>query len=221
MRILLHSATQLEVDQLLPRFENLGKGEYRYNDQEIKLLISGVGMMATAYHMGKILTTGDFDIALSVGICGSFDKSLELGQAVFASSDLAIEEGAENGDQWLSLQDMKLREADDFPYEDGLLRSDLAERFSQELNIPLKQAVSVNRVLGSEGSIKKVQQHFNAEIVSMEGAAFYFACSMKGLPAAQLRTVSNYVENRNRSAWKVEEALANLAETSIKLLKHV
>lgn len=221
MRILLHSATHLEVDQLLTHFESLGKGNYRFNNHRIKLLISGVGMMATAYHMGKILANAEYDIALSLGIGGSFDKRIELAQIVLASSDLAVEEGAEDGDQWLSLEDMKLRDPDDFPYEGGRLKSDLAARFSQEMDIPLKEAVSVNRVLGSEKSIKKLQQHFNPEIVSMEGAAFYFACLMRGLPAAQIRAVSNYVENRDRSAWKVEEAISNLAETSIKLLKHV
>ena len=178
-------------------------------------------MMATAYHLGKILANEDFDMALSVGICGSLDRDIELTQAVLAASDLAIEEGAEDGDKWLSLQDMKLRAADDFPYQDGLLKSDLAERLSNDLEIPLKKAVSVNRVLGNEASIHKVMQHFDAEIVSMEGAAFYYACNMRGLPGAQLRTVSNYVENRDKSAWKIDDALANLASNTLKVLKHV
>ena len=221
MRILLHSATQLEVEPLVSKLEPLGGHAYQFGDHEIKLLISGVGMMATAYQLGKVLAKEDFDMALSIGICGSFDRSVELTQAVLAASDLAVEEGAEDGDQWISLEEMKLREPNEFPYEDGMLNSTLAESFSKEMGIPLKKAVSVNRVLGSEASINKLQQHFDAEIVSMEGAAFYYACLMKGLPAAQIRTVSNYVENRNRSAWKVEEALANLAEITIKLFTHV
>ena len=45
----------------------------------------------------------------------------------------------------------------------------------------------------------------------MEGAAFMYACLMHGVPFAQIRAVSNVVERRNRSSWKVQEAIEALA----------
>jgi len=221
MRILLHSATRLEVEPLLSHFEEVAADEYRFHDHRIKLLISGVGMMATAYHLGKRLAIEEFDLAINAGICGSLEDKTEVGQAVFAATDQAIEEGAEDGEQWLSLEKMKLRASDDFPYEEGRLRSSLAERLAGELDVPLKQAISVNRVLGAASSIVKVKRHSKAEIVSMEGAAFYFSCLMKGLACLQVRAISNRVEERNRAAWRVEMALANLTSTLLKVLKHV
>jgi len=221
MKILLHSASQLEVAPLLEEFKTLEDVSFQYNGHEIHVLVSGVGMMATAYHLGKLLATEDFDLALNLGICGSLDRNIDLGQSLLIASDLAIEEGAEAGEKWLSLEDMGLRKPDEFPYQEGLLLADLAEKLAFELKIPIKRAVSVNRVLGSEASINKLKQHSTADVVSMEGAAFYYACQNRGLPAVQIRTVSNYVEKRDRAAWKVEEAIANLAQTTLNVLNHV
>jgi futalosine hydrolase len=52
----------------------------------------------------------------------------------------------------------------------------------------------------------------------MEGAAFMYACLMQEIPFAQIRAVSNVVERRNRGAWKVQEAIAALAETSFEVV---
>ena len=52
----------------------------------------------------------------------------------------------------------------------------------------------------------------------MEGAAFMYACLVHGLPFAQVRAVSNVVERRNRDAWKLTEAIANLGATALRML---
>ena len=46
----------------------------------------------------------------------------------------------------------------------------------------------------------------------MEGAAFFYVCSMEHIPFIQLRAISNRVELRNRKAWKMDLALANVAQ---------
>ena len=38
----------------------------------------------------------------------------------------------------------------------------------------------------------------------MEGAAFAYACSLSGVPYAQVRAISNLVERRNRKAWRMD-----------------
>jgi len=46
----------------------------------------------------------------------------------------------------------------------------------------------------------------------MEGAAVFYVCSMEHIPFLQLRAISNRVELRNRRAWKMDLALANLSD---------
>ena len=83
------------------------------------------------------------------------------------------------------------------------------------------RAISVNRVLGNEASIEKTLKLVDAQIVSMEGAAAYFVCRSECQACIQIRAISNYVEKRDRSSWKVDEALTNLASETLKILKDV
>jgi futalosine hydrolase len=53
----------------------------------------------------------------------------------------------------------------------------------------------------------------------MEGAAFHYVCLQEGMPFAQVRSISNYVEPRNRSAWKIKEAVIALNEWVVAFLK--
>ena len=71
---------------------------------------------------------------------------------------------------------------------------------------------------GNEASIQKLSNRVCAQIESMEGAAFFYACKQAGLPALQIRAVSNYVEKRNRDAWQIGLAVKNLNTFAVELL---
>src|SRR5690606_23292382 len=45
---------------------------------------------------------------------------------------------------------------------------------------------------------------------SMEGAAVFYACAQEELPCIQVRAISNYVEQRDKSSWKIDLAITNL-----------
>jgi len=54
----------------------------------------------------------------------------------------------------------------------------------------------------------------------MEGAAFMFACLVHGVSFAQVRAVSNIVERRNRSAWKLPEAVEALSASLLAIVDY-
>jgi futalosine hydrolase len=78
---------------------------------------------------------------------------------------------------------------------------------------------TVNTVHGHEPSIEALAERSHADVETMEGAGFFYACFTAGVPCAQVRAVSNYVERRNRAAWKLPEAIAALNDTAIALLE--
>ena len=39
----------------------------------IDLLVTGVGMTATAFQLGRQLLRNDYDLAVNIGVCGAFD----------------------------------------------------------------------------------------------------------------------------------------------------
>jgi futalosine hydrolase len=44
----------------------------------------------------------------------------------------------------------------------------------------------------------------------MEGIAFFHACLHHSLDFLELRSISNYVESRNRAAWNIPLAIQNV-----------
>jgi futalosine hydrolase len=86
-------------------------------------------------------------------------------------------------------------------------------------SLPAVRGITVNTVHGNERTIATVVGRFAPQVESMEGAAFMYACTMCGVPFAQIRGVSNTVERRNRAAWKLAEAIENVARAAVEILE--
>ncbi|WP_442795385.1 futalosine hydrolase [Pelobium manganitolerans] len=210
MEILLLAATYQEIAPFVERFganrhiaDPINIGTHR-----VHLLISGVGMTATAYALGKAFTQNNFDLALNVGIAGSFSRNIKIGQLVEVREDILAELGAEDDEEFISLEQMGL--GDVIFYGTDQLKLDT--------DIRTVTGITVNTVHGNEDSILRISQRLNPTIESMEGAAFFYACQQAKVPALQLRTISNYVEKRNRDNWNLPLAVKNLNDWLIENL---
>ncbi len=223
MKILIVSATSIEVEPLVQqlKFENSinsAMSSYLYHDIEIDILTTGVGMVSTAYWLGKTLSSHNYDIAINVGIAGSFDTSIILGSVVNIVNDRFSELGAESGEYLLSLIDIKLIEKSAFPFINCELINDTVINSEQLNSIPKVKGITVNTIHGNLESIKKVRELFNPVTESMEGAAFLYACLTEKLKCLQLRGISNYVEERDKKSWNIPLAIQNVNEIIINLL---
>jgi futalosine hydrolase len=200
--VLVVAATDAEVAALRPV---LGDG--------VHLIVTGVGMVATAARCARELARRRVDVALNLGLCGSFDPSLGPGDVVHVVRDRIAELGAEDDEAFLTLADIGLTADTVFvnaqPPANAALRG-------------LRQAdgITVNTVHGCGRSIAAVVARFQPQVESMEGAGFMCACLDAGVPFAEVRAVSNVVERRNRSAWRIQEAIAALTDTAVRLLEH-
>ena len=224
MRVLVVAATAAEVDPLvagLSRVAETGPRSTRYigGGREIDVLITGVGMVATSTWCSRTLCAEQFDAALNLGVCGSFRAALEPGSVVNVVTDRLAELGAEDGDAFLTIQQMNLLRDDEFPFTGGRLVNASTPPFGAMNDLPKVEGITVSTVHGNEASIARVTERFNPDVESMEGAAFMYACLVHGVPFAQVRAVSNIVERRNRSAWKLTEAIAALALEARRILQ--
>lgn len=215
MKILIVSATRFEIEPLLLQMEKVRGQNSNFiscslRENEIDFLITGVGMVATAYFTGKIIDE-TYDLAINAGICGSFNRNLEIGDVVNVSDDVFAELGAEDDNKFLSLEEMKLPGISGITNKSGALH-ELIEM------LPKVNGITVNTTHGEEKSIQKVYERFHPYVESMEGAAFMFACEQEKIPYVQLRAVSNYVEKRNRDAWNIPLAIKNLNEKLIEFI---
>jgi len=200
MRVLVVAATEFEVGGLM--------SEVRSQGSDIDFLVTGVGMVATAFALGKHFATNQYDLAINLGISGSFDRHIALGEVVEVIEDSFSELGAENGETFLSI--------DELGFGEGVFQST-----AKPIHLKQVKAITVNTVHGNEPSIQKIIDRLNPQLESMEGAAFFYACKQAGIPCLQIRAVSNYVEKRNRDAWQIGLAIKNLNSFALDLLKQM
>jgi futalosine hydrolase len=73
-------------------------------------------------------------------------------------------------------------------------------------------------VHGNEKTIKIIQEKYNADTENMEGLAFYYVLKLINKPGIEIRSISNYVERRNKDNWNIKDAVANLNNEILKLI---
>jgi futalosine hydrolase len=53
----------------------------------------------------------------------------------------------------------------------------------------------------------------------MEGAALHYVCLMEKIPFLQIRAISNMTGDRDKSRWKLKEALKSLHEELVVMIQ--
>lgn len=222
MRILLVAATAPEVAPVASALsmpsERAVMRSGRYRGRHIDLLVTGVGMVATAAWTARTLAAHHYDFALNLGVCGSFDPAFPPGTVVHVVADRLSELGAEDGDEFLTLRQLPLAAEDELPFVDGQLVNAEPPVNGALQALPSARGITVNTVHGDDRSIARVTSRFAPQVESMEGAAFMYSSLVAGVPFAQVRAVSNVVERRNRAAWKMPEAIDALARIGLAIL---
>jgi futalosine hydrolase len=221
MRILVVAATEAEVLSIKSEVKGKDQDTAITNETEdakifdYEILITGVGMVATAFSLGRHLATNKYDLVVNFGIAGSFDREIALGDVIEITEDTFAELGAEDDNEFLPIDKMGFGTGTFYP---GTKLSDLYNLFNT-FNLKTASAITINTVHGNEASIKKVTERLRPQLESMEGAAFFYACREMKVPCLQIRAVSNYVEKRNRGNWNIGLAIKNLNTFAIEFLK--
>jgi futalosine hydrolase len=119
--------------------------------------------------------------------------------------------------QWKDLFDLKLDSANDAPFEKKSLPNNFLNQYNL-LKLPTKKGVTINTITTEKKIIERYRTKYKAQIESMEGAALHYIGRDLSIPFIQIRAVSNYVGERNKAKWKMQEAIYNLNETVLQYL---
>jgi futalosine hydrolase len=65
-------------------------------------------------------------------------------------------------------------------------------------------------VHGNDKTIKIIEDKYKADTENMEGLAFYYVLKLINKPGIEIRSISNYVEKRNKDNWNIKDAVTNL-----------
>jgi futalosine hydrolase len=222
MNILLVAATPMEIAPTIQWLEQNGElsGErtFQIGGASVELLITGIGLFATGYRLGARLSQNHPNLVVNAGIAGTFDQNLPIGEVVCVVQEQFADLGAETRDgQLLDLFTLGMLDANEAPFERGILNCNILEGFSF---LPKVKGISANTASGSVSTIEKIQKkHPDAQVETMEGAAFFYACLDQKVNFIAIRAISNRVEPRNREAWNLPLSVMNLNEVLIKMIQ--
>lgn len=211
--VFIVAATRFEVQPLLDHYAikvNGEEGLFSNSDKTISALITGVGMVNTAFCIGKYLQQEN-QLVINAGICGAFNRNLKTGQVVSVISDTLSEMGAENDREFIQYADLNLGGTNVYHYNtDDHVNIGHLEKV---------KGITVNRVHGREKTIAKAKELFDPDVESMEGAAFFRSCKDLSKNYIQLRAISNYVEKRDKGKWDIPLAIKNLNNAVIQVIE--
>lgn len=223
MRILIVVSSLREVSKLIEKLNFIHKIEsnynsYSYHNLHIDIIITGYASVFTTHAVTKALTMINYDLALNIGLSGSFDHFLEQGFVVNVIQDQFADIGVVHKSNFYTLAEEELMDDDEFPFVDGKLHSiGNFELERVESLIPVK-GITLNTLHSDPFWISKLRDKFEPEVESMNGAAFFYVCLKEKVPFLQIRSISHFVEIRRIESWNIPSAIDSLTQTTLSIL---
>ena len=184
------------------------------------VLVTGIGLTATTYHLSRQLQLKKYGLVIQAGVAGCFNKKLSLGSVVVVKKDAIADQSVIELKQLKTLFDLKLVPADQFPYTKTWLINPYNDLIKKS-GLKQVKGISVNEITTSKQKIAFYETNFKAVTESMEGAALHYTCLMENIPFLQIRSMSNYIGERNKKNWNMTASIINLNETLIQLVKNL
>ena len=216
MNCLLVAATAAEIVPFLEHYRDSEK--LTYIDFNLEVLISGIGLTASAYTLTKQLNMKKPDLVIQAGVAGCFDKNISLGAVVAVKQETVADQSVVELNSLKTLFDLKLVPHNRHPYKKGwLINPD--KNLLKRTGLKTVKGISVNEITTDKKKIIFYKQEFNPVVESMEGAALHYVCLMENIPFLQIRSVSNYIGERNKKKWNMSDSIQNLNKELIRLFE--
>jgi len=195
--------------------------------REVECLVTGLGPVETAMKLTARLARGVENLqgVLHFGVAGAYLYPDGSGATML---DLCLAEEEILGDLGICYQERiepfvapELGVHDRFDLDRSLLER--AEGILQRKKIAYKTGpfVTVNCVSGTRARGEMLAARFHGLCENMEGAAVARVCAAFALPCLELRCISNFVEDRDTSQWRLKEACRRAGEVAALLVKEL
>jgi futalosine hydrolase len=207
MNLLIVAATEFEIEPFLKEKTNA------------EILITGVGIPATVFHLTQKLSGKKYDLVLQAGLAGTFNDHLSLAEVVIVKEDAFADLGIEENGNFKTLFETGFIKKNDFPFKDEWLVNPLP--LLTENNLFVAKGITVNKIGDDPVQNKIIKRKFLPDVESMEGAAFHYVCLQQKINFLQLRGISNDVGQRDKSKWKLKESVENLNKELFKIMKNL
>lgn len=206
-RILILTAVPAEKEAVLRGLHGLR------THQTIDVMAAGVGPVAAAANTAKLLAARSCKLVISTGIGGGFSPRAEVGTLVVANEIVAADLGVETLEGFSSFDELGFGSTR--IQVDLTLVSRLTAALQEaKLSVVTGPIISVSTATGTAASAAERSRRIpGVAAEGMEGYGVALAAHIYGVPALEIRAISNQVGPRDRNSWRIKEAFEVLEKT--------
>ncbi len=216
--ILLMAATGPEADPIAARMSgvrretHVGKAllEGLLGGQLCRLVVSGIGPVNAAQALTRELEAQRPALVLQFGIAGAYvPAGIGVGAVVCATEEIYGDLGVLTPDGWRSVEETGFPTVPGDPplYNRFALDPGLVARTAEAAAAATGPFLTGSQSTGVQAVGDALHARTGAVCENMEGAAAAHVCALYDVPFLEVRAISNLVEDRDRSRWKMAAAL--------------
>ena len=217
MKIGIIAATYFEIQ---PTINYLNQQPHAYALHEFLIVVTGIGSLLTSYQLTKFVQKHKPDLMIQAGVAGSFTDKFKRGQVVMVKDETLGDLGVHEEETFKDVFDLGLlEESSNCFHNKRLVNTYITEWL--KFGLPVARGLTVNQISSDPQLIERLIVKYGCEIESLEGGAFHYVSLHEQVPFLQIRAISNVVGERNKKNWKLKEAVMNLNEKLIMLIKEL
>jgi futalosine hydrolase len=184
--------------------------EYIRNEgrKDVSILVTGVGLTAATYALTRSVLSERPRFIIQAGIAGCLDETLPLTKVVLVENENIGDLGVKEKGKFHSLFDLNLLRPNDHPWKNGRLANNLSQL--RQTGLTIVDGVTINEISTDRERISFYKNGLGASVESMEGASLHYVALMENIPFLQIRSLSNFAGERDKSKWVMRQAISSL-----------
>jgi futalosine hydrolase len=198
----------------------------RLDGAPVILFPAGMGKTNVASGVAALLEREPVRGVIGFGVAGAYPGSgLEVGDVALATACVYGDEGVDAPGGWISTEGIGIpllhregeRRFNDFPLNPARVERARAALAAAGIRAAAGPFVTVSACSGTALRGEELARRFGALCEGMEGAALAHVCALYGVPCLEVRGVSNHVEDRDLTRWRLRDA-ARAAQAAVRVV---
>jgi futalosine hydrolase len=198
----------------------------RLDGRAVIVLPAGMGKANAAHALTALLEAREVSGVVGFGIGGAYPGSgLRVGSIALATRAIYGDEGVQAPDGWIDTEGIGIplwragdaRFFNEFPLDAAWVERARAALSAAGMDVRTGPFVTVSACAGTDALGVERAARFGALCEGMEGAALAHVAAIYQVPFLELRAISNHVEDRDMSRWRIGDA-AEAAQRAVRVV---